>query len=400
MSRSSYLLLVVMLGTLSAMPAVSIDTSLAAIPAMADGLNTSAGMVQLTISAYVFGTALGQLFLAPLSDRYGRRPALFAGLAFYIAAAAGCAFATSVEMLAVLRFIMGASTFTGRILPRAMARDLFEREDTARMISYMMVFGGLAPIFASYIGAVLSETYGWPAVFLFILGYGVVILLIAIPFLKETLPPGRRIAINPAIMLVNFRTVMRNRIFLSYGACVFLTMAALMAFLVSSSSVAILYLGKTPREFGIAMGMVMIGYSLFGFTAGRIVGRFGIDRMIACGTTIGTVAALAMLGLALADVRALWAVMAPMALFMAAFAFVVPQAIAGALTPFGSMAGSAMANLGFIQTCGSAVTATIAGLLFDGTQMPMVALIAFFATASCAAWYFLIRRLKSIPEAL
>ena len=397
MSRGSYLLLVVMLGTLSAMPAFSIDTSLAAIPAMADGLGTTAGAVQLTISAYVIGTALGQLVLAPLSDRFGRRPALFAGLAFYIAAAAGCALATSVEMLAVLRFVMGASTFTGRILPRAMARDLFEREDAAKLISYMMVFGGIAPIFASYIGAVLSESFGWPAVFLFIMGYGIVMLALAIPFMKETLPASRQITINPAIMLINFRTVACNRVFISYGACVFLTMGALMSFLVSASSVAILYLDTTPKEFGIAMGIVMVGYSVFGYASGRTVGRFGIDRMIAIGTLTGAIAALLMLGMALSGVRTLWAIMAPMALFMASYAFVIPPATAGALTPFGSMVGSAMANLGFLQTCGSAIAATIAGILFDGTQMPMVTLFAFFALSSAAAWYFLVRPLRLSP---
>jgi len=399
MPPSSYLVMVLLLGSLSAMPAFSIDTFLPAMPAMANDLSIEAGTVQLTLAAYIFGAAAGQLLLAPLSDRIGRRPALFAGLALYIAAGLGCCFATSPEMLAVLRFIQGSSTFSGRILPRAMARDMYDREDAARLISYMMVFAGLAPIIAPLAGAYISVSFGWRAVFFFMVVYGAMVFLLTAIFLKETLPVERRIRINPKSMAANFTLLVQSRSFLSYGLCVFLVMGALMAFLTSTSSIALLFLGKTPYEFAIASSSVMIGYIASSFVAGRIVGRLGLERLIGLGSIIGAVSGIAMLVLALAGMDTLWAIMVPMLGIVMALAFVVPSATAGAISPFGYMAGSAMANFGFLQTCFSAIVSTIVGIFFDGTQIPMVVTIAIMCTGLFFAYFFLVRPLGAVEPA-
>ena len=396
MPPSSYLVTVLLLGSLSAMPAFSIDTFLPAMPALANDLSVDAGTVQLTLAAYIYGAAAGQLLLAPLSDRVGRRPALFAGLALYIVAGLGCCFADSPEMLAGLRFLQGSSTFAGRILPRAMARDMYDREDAARLISYMMVFAGLAPIIAPLAGAYISVTFGWRAVFAFMVVYGGTVFLLTGIFLKETLPVERRIRINPISMAANFKELMRSRAFLSYGACVFLVMGALMAFLTSTSSIALLFLKKTPYEFALASSSVMVGYMISSFVAGRIVGRLGLERLIGLGSAIGALSGIAMLALAVAGVNTLWAIMVPMLGIVIALAFVVPSGTAGAISPFGHMAGSAMANFGFLQTCFSAIVSSIVGIFFDGTQIPMVITISFMCMALFVAYFFLVRPLRKI----
>jgi DHA1 family bicyclomycin/chloramphenicol resistance-like MFS transporter len=378
------------------MPAFSIDTFLPAMPAIATDLSADAGTIQLTLAAYIFGAAAGQLLLAPLSDRIGRRPALFAGLVLYITAGLGCCFADTPEMLAALRFLQGSSTFAGRILPRAMARDMYDREDAARLISYMMVFAGLAPIIAPLAGAYLSVTFGWRAVFAFMAVYGATIFLLTGIFLKETLPVERRIKINPRSMMANFGVLVRSRAFLSYGTCVFLLMGALMAFLTSTSSIALLFLKKTPYEFALASSSVMCGYVLSSFIAGRIVGRMGLERLIGLGSIIGAISGLLMLGLALIGINTLWAIMVPMLGIVVALAFVVPSATAGAISPFGHMAGSAMANFGFIQTCFSAIVSSAVGILFDGTQMPMVITVCVLCTGLFFAYFFLVRPLGKI----
>jgi len=394
MTRTNYLILVVLLGILQAMPPFSIDTSLAAIPAMAGDLITDAGSVQLTLSAYVFGAAAGQLILSPLSDRYGRKAMMLGGLTLYIAAAIVCAYANSIEMLAAMRFIQGSSTFAGRILPRAMARDLYDREEAAKLLSFMAVLSGMAPIVAPLIGATLLDSHGWRAIFVFMVGYGVLTLILVALFLKETLPPERRVMLGPAIMAANFLTVIRNRAFLSYGACIFCTMGGLMCFLTSSSSVFILFLKQTPQEYAYAFGGIMIAYSLFSFIAGRLVSRIGIDGLIHAGAIIGCTSGIAMWGSAVAGYHTMWALIIPMFGYIAALSFILPQATAGALSPFGHMAGSAMSNLGFIQTCIAATIAAISGILFDGTQIPMVTIIALLGVGSLVSYYGLVRPLK------
>ena len=388
--------MVLLLGSLTSMPAMSIDTFLPAMPAIARDMAVDSSTVQLTLAAYVYGAAFGQLLLAPLSDRVGRRPALFAGLALYLTAGIGCYFANSVEMLGILRFVQGSATFSGRILPRAMARDMFDREDAARMISYMMVFGGLAPILAPLAGAYVFVSFGWRAVFGLMATYGAIIFVLTAFFLKETLPVERRIRINPLSMAANFAVLLRNRPFLSYGSCVFLSMGALMAFLTSTSSIAIQFLGKTPYEFALASSGVMLGYMGCSFIGGRIVGRLGLEGLIGLGCVIGAASGIAMLVLALMDINTLWAIMLPMLGIMISLAFVVPAATAGALSPFGHMAGSAMANFGFLQTCFSAIVASIVGFLFDGTQIPMVITIGILSVGLFFAYVVLVRPLGKI----
>lgn len=393
MPRSSYIVVVLLLGSLTAMPAISIDTFLPSMPAIAQEMAVDPGTVQLTLAAYVYGAALGQLLLAPLSDRFGRRPALFAGLALYLTAGIGCYFATSVEMLAALRFVQGSATFAGRILPRAMARDMYDREDAAKLISYMMVFGGLAPVLAPIVGAYVFVSFGWRAVFALIAIYGASVFVLTALFLKETLPVERRIRINPISMAANFAVLLRSRPFLSYGSCVFLSMGALMAFLTSTSSIAIQFLGKTPYEFALASSGVMFGYMACSFIGGRLVGRLGLERLIGLGCVIGAASGIVMLALAVIGINTLWAIMLPMLGVMISLAFVVPSATAGALSPFGHMAGTAMANFGFLQTCFSAIVSSIVGFLFDGTQLPMVISISILCVGLGFAYVFFVRPL-------
>jgi DHA1 family bicyclomycin/chloramphenicol resistance-like MFS transporter len=399
MSRSSYLLIVLLLGSLTAMPAFSLDTVLPVLPEMANSLATDAATIQLTISAYIFGAAAGQLLLGPLSDRFGRRPALFAGLIFYLGAAIGCCYADSVEILAFLRFVQGSATFAGRIIPRAIARDMYDREDTARLISYMMVIGGIAPILGPLAGVYLYNSFGWRAGFVFMAAYGAIVFLCAVFFLKETLPQERRIRVNPVSMTVNLIRLMQSRVFLSYGACLFLIMGAVMAFLTSTSSIVVLFLEGSPKDFAWASAIVMLGYSFFSFVSGRLVMRLGIGRLIGLGSVIGAASGLAMLFLALADVNTLWAIMVPMFGVVAALSFVMPAATAGALSPFGDMAGSAMANFGFLQTGFSAAISALVGLSFDGTQMPMVITISILCCALLAVYLVFIRPLTKAEMA-
>ena len=394
MPQSNYLLLVLVLGSLTALPAISVDTALPAFPEMADSLGADAGSIQLTLSAYIFGAAFGQLLLAPLSDRFGRRPLLFAGLAIFVTAGLGCCFATSAETLMVLRFLQGTSTFAGRIIPRAIARDIYDREEAARLISYMMVIGGLGPIIAPLAGAYLSAVFGWQAVFGFMVAYGVIVFILAGIFLKETLPSERRLKLNPVSMTVNMLTLVKSRVFVSYGICVFLIMGALMAFLTSTSSIVVLFLKGSPQEFAWASAGVMAVYSVFSFVSGRLVVRLGLDNLIGIGSVVGAVSGICLLGLALAGIDTLWAIMVPMLGVMISLSFVLPTATAGAMSPFGNMAGSAMANLGFLQTCVSASVSAIVGLAFDGTQMPMVVAIAVMCVALLFAYLMLIRPLQ------
>lgn len=393
MSRTQYFILVVLLGALTALPPYSIDTSLAAMPGMADGLGTTSAAIQFTLSAYIVGSTLGQAVVGPLSDRYGRCPVLYAGLAVYIVTAVGCASATSVEMLTAFRFVQGACVATARILPRAMARDLYDREDAARLLSYMTVIGGTAPIIAPLVGGHFTVWFGWRSVFMFMAAYAAVAFLVILPFLRETLPRAQRTPLDPARLANIARFMLSDQAFRAYAACLMFAAGGLYAFLTGSAPALIRFLGETPQQFGFDFATIMLGYIAFSFLGGRLVNRFGIDNLLGAGVIMAALGGVAMAGLAWAGVAAVWAIVVPMIAFMAAFALILPQATAGAMSPFPDSAGMASSLLGVLQAGAGAVVSAALGLLDDGTQLPMTTAIALMGIGAVFSYFLMVRRL-------
>jgi DHA1 family bicyclomycin/chloramphenicol resistance-like MFS transporter len=393
MTATPIVLLALLFGAVSALPPLSIDSSLPALPAMAAGLGVSAGTIQLNLSAYMIGSAFGQLVIGPLSDRHGRRPLLLAGLGLYIAASAGCAFAGDLGTLIALRFVQGLGTACGRVLPRAMVRDLFEREHAARMLSYMMAVGGASPILAPLIGGFLTGWAGWRAVFLMMTVYAVVLLAVSAMLMRETLPPEARQRPSFGRILVNYWMILRHRTVLAYLACVICANVGLFAFLAASSSVLIGVLGETPARFGVDFAMVMCAFTAANLVGGKLVVRVGIDRLLGVGVAICAVGGALMAGLALAGVLSIWAIVVPMFIYIAGYGLVLPQATAGALSPFPQLAGTASALVGFVQFSGGAASATVVGLLHDGTQMPMTLAIGAAGIGVAVAFRVFVRPL-------
>lgn len=395
MTRLQYLLLALLLGAVIAMPPYSIDTSLPALPAMADAFGVSSGAVQITLSAVMLGSAIGQLMVGPLSDRFGRRPVLLGALALFTLAGAGCAFTTDIETLAALRLAQGLSVAGCRVLPRAVARDLYDREDAARLLSYMMVIGGTAPIAGPLIGGYVTVWFGWWAVFAFMAIYCAIVLAFTGVYFRETLAERDLTALHPGRLLRNFALILQHRRFWAYLSCNIFITGGLFAFLAGSSLVLIRFLGETPERFGFDFAAVMVVAMSFNYIGARLVGRLGIDRLLFIGAVMAAISGVAMVALAVAGINTVVAIVAPMAGFMAAYSFIIPQGTAGALSPFPETAGAASSLLGFLQICVGTATATTVGFLDDGTQMPMVIAIGIMGVGLLLAYIFLVRPLAS-----
>lgn len=399
MTRSQYLTLTLLLGVITALPPFSVDTSLPAMPAIASDLGTDTGKVQLSIAAYIFGAAFGQLLTGALADRYGRKAVLNGVLIVFVLVSIGCTYASSIEMLIALRCLQGAATSAGRVLPRAMVRDLYDREDAAKLLAYMAVIGGVAPIVAPIIGGYLSETFGWRAVFVFITGYGALVLVLQWAFLRETLPEERRVPLHPVTTARNLWMVLHNRVFMSYVACLCALAGGLFAFLSASSTVLISYLGETPQDYGYDFAMVMVSNVVFSLLAARLVGRLGLDRLLGFGAALAALSGLVMAGLAWAGVDEVWAIIGPMFFYMVAYTLVVSTASAGGLSPFPALAGTAASYMGFIQVAFAAAVTAILGLLDDGTSIPMTTTIAVMGVLLLACYLLFVRTLPHRPDA-
>src|SRR5688572_6752455 len=216
MSRDTYYRLAVILGALTAMGPLAIDMYLPALPTIARELQTTAAAMQVSLAVYFIGIALGQAFYGPLSDRWGRKPALYFGLTLFVVSSAGCAIAGDVQTLIVLRFLQALGGCAPLVIPRAVVRDYFDQRGSVRMLSVLILVMGLAPILAPLVGGQLLVSFGWRSVFWLLGAYGAAWLTIVIFFLPESLPAARRSRQSLGAVLRVYGGLLRDRVYLGY----------------------------------------------------------------------------------------------------------------------------------------------------------------------------------------
>src|SRR3954453_12470327 len=227
-------LLILLLGSLTALGPFTVDAYLPAFPDIAADLGSSAGSVQLTLTAALAGLALGQLLVGPLSDRFGRRRPLLIGGAAYTAASLACAAAPNVETLSVLRAVQGLSGAAGVVIARAVVRDLYEGIAAVPFFSRLMLVSGLAPVLAPVLGSLVLQVATWRQVFLGLAALGALLLGAVTLLYRETLPEDRRTAGGLAVTGRILRFLTRDRVFVGYALASGLGFAAMFAYIAGS----------------------------------------------------------------------------------------------------------------------------------------------------------------------
>ncbi len=387
--------LAVLLTALVAIGPVSTDLYLPSLPAVMRAFNADVASAQLTLSAFMAGFGVMMLVYGPLSDRFGRRPVLLAGMLLYSLASIFCLFAPTIDMLILGRFLQALGASCGPVLGRAVVRDVYGREGSARVLSYMASAMALAPAAAPILGGFLETLFGWRSNFIALMGFGGAMLLALFALLPETNQHRDQEALAPHRLLGNLLSLLKNRRFMGYTLTMSFSFAALFSFISGSSFVLIDVLGVAPGNFGFCFAAVVAGYMGGSLTAGRFTLRLGLDRMIGLGALLGAGAGLLLTGLAIWG-PAHWAgVVAPVSLLFFSVGLVLPNASAGAIGPFPQMAGAASSLLGFLQTGLGALAGALTGHLHDGTALPMALIILAMAFACPMAYGLLIARDRS-----
>ncbi len=391
MLRPSSAAMTWLLGGLVALAPLTMDIYLVSMPSMTRALDASAEQVQLTLSVYMFGWGLAQLVVGPASDRWGRRPVLLWGLALFVLASVACALAQDVRTLIAARFFQAVGVSAAFVVPRAMVRDLHAGERAGHMLSIMGMILSVAPIVAPLLGAHLHVWLGWQANFAFVAVYAAAALAYSAVRLPETLKAPDPAALDPRGMAASFAALARSRVFLGYLLVASFSLGSLFAFLAGSSFVFVSVMGAGERGFGVLFGVVMIGSLLGGYLASRTVLRLGIDGLLRISTAVMLVSGVVLAALAWAGVDHPAAVVVPMFVFMLSFTSSMPQATAGALTPFPRIAGAASSLLAFCQFAIASTWALAVGLAYDGTQRPMTTAIALGALLTFGAFWLVVR---------
>jgi DHA1 family bicyclomycin/chloramphenicol resistance-like MFS transporter len=380
-----------LLGALIAHSPLAMDIYLASMPSMTHALDATPAEVQLTLSVYMLAWGVAQLFGGPLSDRFGRRPALLGGLVLFTAASLACASAQGVAALVAARAVQAIAMATVAVVPRAVVRDLYAGTDAAHMLSLMGMVLGIAPIVAPIIGSHLHVWFGWQANFLFVAAYAAVLVAFVASRLPETLAARDSRALAPAVLVANYRRLLSSRVFVGYTLVAAFGASGLFAFLAGSSFVFVQVMGQGEQGFGYLFGAVMLG-NLSGATIGaRVVRRWGLDRTIGRALWVLVAGGVAAAGLAWAGITHPLAVVVPMFAYMFALMMTMPQAAAGALTPHPRIAGAASSVLSFVQFVVASMGALVVGVTFDGTVRPMATTVAVSALLAAAAFVLLVR---------
>jgi len=345
----------------------------------------------LTLSAFLIGFGVGQLLLGPLSDRFGRKRPLIAGLALYILASAACALATSMPAIVFWRF---AQAFGGSIVPvvvQAMVRDLYDRNQSARILSLNMLVTGAAPIVAPLIGGQVLLWLDWRAIFWVLAGFGVLSLSAALA-LPETLAPSRRIETHPLAMLLGYLDLFRSRRYLGYVCCSTFYFCCLFAFLAGSPFVYIEYFGVPPQYYGFLFAINVVGMLVSSYINSRIVIRRGSDRILRIACSLGAAGSLVLLATGTSGFGSIAGIVIPVFAVLSLVTIVASNAISGALSVFQHRAGAAAALAGALQFGGGAAISAVLGALADGTPRPMSAIICAGAMTALFANLVLVGR--------
>ena len=372
----------IVLGLLSAVGPFAIDMYLPALPAIAADLHATTAATQMTLTVFFIAFGLCQLVYGPLSDVYGRKAPLYAGLALFTLGSIGCALAPGIGALIAFRFIQGLGAAAMAVIPRAIVRDLHTGTEATRLMALMMLVFSVCPILAPLFGSALIVPFGWRAVFAAVTVASLIGVALVATLLPETRPAEERISGNVRNVFGAFALLLRDRHFLGLTFIGGLGMSSFFAFLATSSFVYIGHYGLTPTQYSLAFSVNAIGFIGASQFAGRLGERFGMGRMVLTAVSLYAGFAALLFVLTLAGFDSL-RVLIP--LLFTSFAFlglVIPSTMVLALEQHGPIAGIAAALGGTLQMVIGGVMIAIVGLFFDGTTLPMVSTIALTAAAA------------------
>lgn len=377
-----YLFIILILGALATISPFSIDMYLPGFPAIALDLNTTIDQVQLSLTAYLVGIALGQLLYGPLLDRFGRKNPLYVGLIIYVLASIGCAFTESINALILMRFLQALGGCAGIVSAQALVRDIFPANKTAQAFSLITLVISVSPMIAPTLGGYVTAHIGWQYVFV-ILGIITLLILVAAYFF---LPNGRgadpTISLKPKAVAANFYSVIRNPQFLVYALAGSIASAAPFAYIAGSPDVFMNIYHLTEKEYGWVFAL--LAFAMIGSTQLNhlLLKKFTSQQIINFTLGYQTIAGILLVVGTYYQWYNVYSLIAVMFVFFTGQGLTGPNATALSLAPFTKNAGSASALFGSWRLGAGGIISALVSLLHDGTALPMVTTMAGCAMIS------------------
>lgn len=389
--KASRLWIILVLGTLTSIGPLAIDLYLPSLPEITDDLQTSASLIQLTLTAFLLGLALGQLFVGSISDIYGRRKPLIIALIILVVSSLLCAVAPSIWILILLRFLQGASGSAGIVISRAMVRDMYSGSEMTKFFSLLMLVNGAAPILSPVIGGQLLKVTSWHGVFV-VLGAICVFMLVSVVFvLPETLPPEERATGGLTETLSTYKKLLKDRLFMGYALSQGLVLGAMFAYISGSPFVLQNIYGASPQEFSLFFALNGIGVIIATHITGRLAGKVSEKTLFVAGIVIAVVGGISLL-LTIVLGIGLIGVLCSLFLIGSSVGVVTTPGFSLAMRNQKQAAGTASALLGLFQYILGALVAPLVGIGGSNTALPMGIVIALCEAGAVLCFIFMANR--------
>lgn len=385
-----------LLTVLVGLPRLTLDLHLPALPAMADYFQTSDSQLQLVLTLYTLGSAISLLVSGPLTDRFGRRPVLLAGLTMYVLATITCALADSLGVLVIARLFQALGGCCTTVIGRVIVRDYFDRHEQARLLGLISMAMAVSPMAAPVLGSVLLPLLGWRGLFVLLGVVGSVLCLVVQRRLPETRPPEVAAA-PPANVLRIYSQLLRDRYFLRYALAIGCVYSTYFPFISESSALLQRGFDLSPTAYALVFAATISGYMLGANLFRRLVARFEADRLISVAIGLNVLGSI-LLATATTLMAQEWlAIVLPMVVIMVSVGLTMPACQLSVLQPYGAIAGTASGLFFFIQMFVTAVSSWVTGLLSDGSSAPLV-LMTSLASALLVTTWLALRTTKSRRE--
>lgn len=383
-------LLFLVLGAIGALTPLAIDMYLPAMPTIARDLGVEAGDVQFTLTAYTAGFALGQLIHGPLADSFGRRPVLILGVLFFGLAAVVSATTHGIDALTWVRTAQGFAGAAAAVIIQAVVRDMFDREDFARAMSFVTLVITIAPLVAPMIGGYLAIWFGWRSIFWVLAIFAAVVIALVLWKIPETLKVENRQPLRLATTLRNYVRLCRNPVAIGLILSGAFSFSGMFAFLTAGSFVYIDIYGVRPDHFGYLFGLNIIAMIIMTSINGRMVKKVGSHAMLQFGLWVQLLAGIGLFVAWSMDLG-LWGIVPFVVLFIGTLSTIGSNAMGLLLSGYPTMAGTASSLAGTLRFGIGSIVGAIVAALPNGVAWPMIIVMTACSLLS-AAFYWIFGR--------
>jgi MFS transporter, DHA1 family, multidrug resistance protein len=352
------------------------DLYLPALPAITAHFSTTTSLVTWTLSAAMAAFGVGQLYVGPLMDRFGRRPFILGGLLAYALANLAAPFAPSIHALIALRMLQGLAVACSFVGSRAMVRDLFEPQEGAKVMARGFSLMAYVPLVGPFIGGLAADRFGWSAPFIVLALLALISLYVAWRYLPETNPAPQPNAHRLGPLLKNYATIFKSANFLAFTFASAASYWGLFTFLSGSAFVFIQVFGMSKAAYGLCFAAVTLGYLMGTSWGRRLIVQRGVLGTMRMGGIISVSAGAVFAALALAGVSHPAAVILPQMIYMVAHGLIQPSGQSGCTASFPTMAGAASALNGALQMAGAVAIGAWMGASYNGTTLPLALTVA------------------------